>query len=209
MNFLRGKKKWSIIFGAKNKHVFRGDGKERKHRLEVVLYQMPASSPGIFHLFMRRHMMHLFAFSGANQPRCNVLSRRWLRNRVGAPYLFKRASCTGLTAPGGPRVALKTRHGRRWASLTRSPLPRATGSRLGETPGTWTRVAAVHKNVYFCSRVFSPLGAPCKNTSSEVPQKTGRLSGEATVVARWPPEMPSRPESAKIICIQDGENAQS
>lgn len=22
MNFLRGKKKWSIIFGAKNKHVF-------------------------------------------------------------------------------------------------------------------------------------------------------------------------------------------
>lgn len=166
---------------------------------------MPASSPGIFHLFMRRHMMHLFAFSATNQPWCNVLSRHWLRNRVAAPYLFK-TSCTGLTILDEPKVTLKPATDDAEHPSHATPFP---SSRLGVTPETWTGVVAVHKTVYFCSESFSPLGAPCKNTSSEAPMKMGRLSEEATVVARWPPEMPSRPKSPKIICVQDGENAQS
>ena len=55
MNFLRGKKKWSIIFGKKkkkkekkNKHVFGGDGRERKHQFEEVPNECPQVDLGAF-----------------------------------------------------------------------------------------------------------------------------------------------------------------
>lgn len=187
--FLRGKEEVEHNLWSKEQtHFWGDDGRERKHRLEVVCNKCPPVALGVF-TYLCTAIWSIFLPSALQT---SLAAMRRLGNRVPAPSRSLTTAWGGPTPRDEPKETRQAMPGR-GEELLSIPLPRrATSSRLRETPGTqtWTHP----KNVYFFGwQGFSPLWAPCKNTLSEVSWQTRRLSKKGLL---WWPAKPA--EEAKV-----------
>lgn len=204
---------------SKEQTRFWGDGRKWKHWLEVVCNKCPQVALGVFTYLCTTIWSIFLPLSGTNQPSYNMLSRRWLSNHDAAPYLWLTTTEDQPLQMGWGDAEPWTRGGtvEHPSHVPCSPCLWATSLRLQETPGTST----VPQNAYFCWQGFSLLWVLCENTSSEVSQKTRRLSKEAPDCRQqdlprrsWWPGSQWRSQadncwhqwgSVKIICIEDRE----